>query len=85
MPVVPAGIDQCLLQADFEREAVRQFGQRVVVGEEMDAFLGTLALGDVGKHGDVVREFPADLVGDGVDGHPLRVKVTALLAIPDFA
>jgi len=85
VPVVAARVDQCLLQAQFQRQAVRQFGQRVVVRQEVDAFLGTLALGDVGEHRDVMGHAAGREFHDGVDRHPLRVDVAALAAVENLA
>jgi hypothetical protein len=87
VPCRRASASDCSSRA-LEGEAVGQAGQRVVVRQVVDARLGLLVLGDVGEDGDVVGDAVRLLavpVGDGVDGHPLRVDLAVLAAIPDFA
>ena len=49
------GVDHRLLQAFEQQRAVRQAGERVVVGEEAQPFLGLAPLGDVLDDGDEYR------------------------------
>ena len=52
------GVRQFALELLVEQRAVRQIGQRVVMGEVGDPFLGAVALGDVfmGRHPAAVRQ-----------------------------
>ena len=51
-------VGQFALEPFVEQRAVRQIGQRVVMGEVGDALLGAAALGDVfmGRHPSAVRQ-----------------------------
>ncbi len=65
-------------EAPREQRAVRQFGQHVVLGEELDARLALLAICDVDQRADVMRDVAA-LVAHRADHQPRRI-VAALAA-----
>jgi hypothetical protein len=67
-----------------EQEAVGQAGEQVVAGEEFGAFLGGLAVGEVGEHRHVVED-ALIIVADGGDGQPLGKDRPVAAAVPGFA
>jgi len=64
--------------------AVGQVGQRIVIGEEFDLFLGGLGCADVGEGSNVVADSPA-LVAYAGDGQPLGVDFAVFAPVPNFA
>eukprot|EP00659_Diplonema_papillatum_P013429 gene13429-biopygen13469 len=72
------------LQAAFKQGAVGQAGQRVVVGLVIEARLGVLEAGDVGKHGDEVGDRLL-AVAHGADGQPAGVQLAVLAPVGDLA
>jgi hypothetical protein len=78
------GAHHRVLQAVVEQQAVRQAGERIVVGQVVELFLRFLQLGDVAEH--------AHVMADGVvvvahRGHrqPLEVDLAVLAGAPDLA
>jgi hypothetical protein len=74
----------CLPDPVVEQRPVRQSGQRIVVGEEVDMLLGALAFGDVVEAADVVRDCAVP-VPDGGDRQPGRKDLAILAPVPDLA
>jgi hypothetical protein len=58
-PSVAAGFRQQLGESHVQRHAIRQTGQRIMLGDVPHAFLGLLAFGDVGEDPDVMRGLAA--------------------------
>jgi hypothetical protein len=73
-----------VLQAVVEQQAVRQAGERVVVGQVVELVLRFLELGDVAEHADVMRD---GVVVVAHRGHrqPLEVDLAVLAGAPDLA
>ncbi len=79
----PAG-GHGLVQAIEQQPAIGQTGQRIVEGQVVDPLLGRLAIGDVGKGGDIMGDLAVD-VAYGTDGQPLGKYLAALAPVPDLA
>ena len=67
----------------LQQHAVGQAGERIVLGQELDAVLGRLVLREVGVDGDVVADRPGG-IGHGADGGPLGMDAAVLGPVPDF-
>ena len=68
----------------YQQAAIRQSGQRVVVGEIAQILLVALAFGDVGHHADVVRA-QAEMIVHGADFEPAEEFLPVLAPLPQLA
>ena len=78
------GAQQGVLQAVVEQQAVRQRGERIVVGQVVELFLRLLDLGDVARHAHVMGG-QRMRVAHRADGQPFQVDLAILAPAPQFA
>ena len=81
---VAGGAGEGLFETIVEQGAVGQAGQGVVLGQEGDARLGGLALGDVGENRHVVSD-ALGLVAHDADRQGRGVERAVLAPVVDFA
>ena len=67
-----------------QQTPVGQFGQRIVERQVADFLFSLFARGNVAENGDILSCSPL-LIFYGGDGQPLRINLSALAPVPNFA
>ncbi|MNO99281.1 hypothetical protein D3C76_910470 [compost metagenome] len=82
--LVGLGRGQRLFGAVVEQQAVRQVGERIMMGQVGQLALAVLDRADIAEHRHIVAELAA-VIADRADGLPLRVHLATLAPVPDLA